>query len=90
MLLSITLPCVSGAKTQVCETRQEADRTIYTHWGVFGDKTSEEQDTVECNQQQNAVESNTRGEKIKISKKKNETSKRRILKTPVNYIRTTN
>lgn len=51
---------------------------------------SEEQDTVECNQQQNAVESKTRGEKIKISKKKNKTSKRRILKTPVNYIRTTN
>lgn len=90
MLLSITLPCVSGAKTQVCETRQEADGTIYTHWGVFGDKTSEEQNTVECNQQQNAVESKTRGEKIKISKKKNKTSKRRILKTPVNYIRTTN
>lgn len=70
MLLSITLPSVSGAKTQVYETRQEADRTIYTHWGVLGDKTSGEQDTAECNQQQNAVESKTRGEKIKISKKK--------------------
>lgn len=53
MLLSVTLPSVSGAKTQVYETRQEADRTIYTHWGVLGDKTSGEQDTAECNQQQN-------------------------------------
>lgn len=72
--------------------RQDKKQTgLYIHTGeVFGDKTSEEQDTVECNQQQNAVESKTRGEKIKISKKKNKTSKRHILKTPVNYIRTTN
>lgn len=54
----------------VYETRQEADRTIYTHWGMLGDKTSGQQDTVECNEQQNAVESKTRGEKIKMPKKK--------------------
>lgn len=83
VIVNYTAMCFWSKDSSVWDKTRSRQDYIYT----LG---SEEQDTVECNQQQNAVESKTRGEKIKISKKKNKTSKRRILKTPVNYIRTTN